>query len=169
MNSPLTKGMQMTDTKTNKSTTTPAKKPAGRMESALATARGAVNDAAHETRKAAATAAKAVEANPLAVVAGGIALGVAIGALLPRSKRETELLGPTGKKLNKAAADAAGAARDAAKAELVALPLSKQAVRDQAGKVLDTLAKAVSSAGDAALNTGATVENAPKKPAKKAK
>lgn len=127
------------------------KKPAGRMEAALTSARGAASDAAHETRKAAAAAGKAIEANPLAVVAGGIAIGVAIGALLPKTKRETELLGATGKKLNKAAAGAADAAKDAAKAELVALPLSKNAVREQAGKVLNQLAKAVSSAGEAAL------------------
>ena len=135
-------------------------KPTGRMESALTNARGAVSDAAHETRKAAAVAGKAMEANPLAVIAGGIAVGLAIGALLPKSKRETELLGPVGKRLTGAAAGAAGAARDAAKAELASLPLNKDAAKAQVGKVLDQVAKAVSSAGDAALN-GAKPATAP--------
>ena len=74
-------------------------KQSGRMESALATARGATNDALHETRKVAERAGKAIETNPLAVVAGGIAIGLAAGALLPKTKRETELLGAAGKRL----------------------------------------------------------------------
>ncbi|HEX7848133.1 MAG TPA: hypothetical protein VF485_00240 [Sphingomonas sp.] len=142
--------------------------PTGRVETALATARGATNDALHETRKAAARAGKAIETNPLAVIAGGIAIGLAAGALLPRTKRETELLGPVGQRLTGVAAGAAGAARDAAKAELGSLPLSKDAAKAQISKLIDQVAKAVSSAGDAALNRG-TADAPPPKPSKKAK
>ena len=120
------------------------KKSSGRMETALTTARSAANDALHETRAAA-------KANPLAVVAGGIAIGLAAGALLPRTKRETQLLGPVGKRINGAAVGAAEAARDAAKAELGAFPLSKQAARAQVSKLLDQVGKAMSAGGDAAL------------------
>jgi ElaB/YqjD/DUF883 family membrane-anchored ribosome-binding protein len=155
----------MTETVEHKSA---ENKPAGRMENALATARGATNDALHETRKAAARAGKAIETNPLAVVAGGIAIGLAAGALLPRTKRETELLGSMGKRLTGVAAGAAGAARDAAKAELGSLPLSKDAAKAQVSKLIDQVAKAVSSAGDAALNRSAA-ETPPTKPAKKSK
>ena len=143
-------------------------KQGGRMENALATARGATNDALHETRKAAERAGKAIEANPLAVIAGGIAIGLAAGALLPKTKRETELLGSVGKRLTGVAAGAAGAARDAAKAELGSLPLSKDAAKAQVSKLIDQVAKAVSSAGDAALNRTAA-EAPPLKPAKKSK
>jgi hypothetical protein len=140
----------------------------GRMENALATARGATNDALHETRKVAERAGKAIETNPLAVIAGGIAIGLAAGALLPKTKRETELLGAAGKRLTGVAAGAAEAARDAAKAELGSLPLSKDAARAQVSKLIDQVAKAVSSAGEAALN-GSPVAAAEIKPAKKAK
>jgi ElaB/YqjD/DUF883 family membrane-anchored ribosome-binding protein len=143
-------------------------KQSGRMETALATARGATNDALHETRKVAERAGKAIETNPLAVVAGGIAIGLAAGALLPKTKRETELLGAAGKRLTGVAAGAAEAAREAAKAELATLPLSKDAAKAQVSKLIDQVAKAVSSAGEAALN-GAPVEGAGIKPAKKAK
>jgi ElaB/YqjD/DUF883 family membrane-anchored ribosome-binding protein len=139
-----------TDTATADRTRT-APRRAGRMESALATARGAANDAITETRRAARRAGQAAEANPLAVVAGGIAIGIAAGALLPKTKRETELLGPVGRRLTDAASDAATAAKDAARAELSTLPLSKEAARAQVGKVLDQVAKAVSEAGEAAL------------------
>ena len=115
---------------------------------------------------------KAAEANPLAVVAGGIAIGLAVGALLPRSRRERELLGPVGKRLTGAAAGAAEAARDAAKAELSALPLSKQAARAQVDKLLDQVGKALSSAGDAALKArdeGSTQKPAARRAPRKAK
>jgi ElaB/YqjD/DUF883 family membrane-anchored ribosome-binding protein len=141
-------------------------KQSGRMESALATARGATNDVLHETGKIAERAGKAIEANPLAVVAGGIAIGLAAGALLPKTKRETELLGSVGKRLTGVAAGAAEAARDAAKAELGSLPLSKDAAKAQVSKLIDQVAKAVSSAGEAALN-GSPVTAAEIKPAKK--
>ncbi len=147
------------------------KRKAGRMETALASARGATSDALHETRKAARQAGKAIESNPLAIVAGGIAVGLVAGALLPKSKRESELLGPMGKRLTGAAAGAAEAARDAARAELATLPLNKDAAKAQVSKLIEQVAKAVSSAGDAALNAKPTVEAgpAPKKPAKKGK
>ena len=148
--------------------TTKTAKPAGRMETALTTARGATSDVLHETRKAATRAGKAMEANPLAVVAGGIAIGLAAGALLPRTRRETELLGPMGKRLNGVAAGAAEAARDAAKAELGSLPLSKSAAKAQVSKLIDQVAKAVSSAGDAALSASSEAP-APRKTARKAK
>ena len=143
-------------------------KQSGRMESALATARGATSDALDETRKVAERAGRAIEANPLAVVAGGIAIGLAAGALLPKTKRETELLGPVGKRLTGAAAGAAEAAREAAKAELGTLPLSKDAAKEQVSKLLDQVAKAVSSAGEAAL-AGKPVDAEAIKPAKKSK
>lgn len=143
-------------------------KRSGRMESALATARGATSDALHETRKVAERAGKAIETNPLAVIAGGIAIGLAAGALLPKTKRETELLGAAGKRLTGVAAGAAEAARDAAKAELGSLPLSKNAAKAQISKLIDQVAKAVSSAGEAALNSS-QVETAAIKPAKKSK
>ncbi|QDZ07253.1 hypothetical protein FPZ24_06995 [Sphingomonas panacisoli] len=130
---------------------TAVKKPSGRMEAAMTTARGAANDALHETRKAAQRVGKAAEANPLAVVAGGIAIGLAAGVLLPRTKRETALLGPVGKRINSAAAGAAEAAKDAAKAELGAFPLSKQAARAQVSKLLDQVGAAMSAGGEAAL------------------
>jgi hypothetical protein len=136
------------------------KKPAGRMETALSNARGSASDALDRTRKAA-------EGNPLAVIAGGIAIGLAAGALLPRTRRETELLGPVGKRLTGAAAGAAGAAKEAAKAELGALPLSKSAAKAQVSKLLDQVGKAMSAGGEAALAARETAPTPAKKPARR--
>jgi len=124
----------------------------GRMERALNSARDAANGALNDTQEVARRAGKAMEANPVAVVVGGVAAGLAAGALLPRTKRETELLGPVGRRLTDAAADAASAAKDAARIELATIPLSKDAAREQVGKVLDQVARAISEAGEAALS-----------------
>jgi hypothetical protein len=132
----------------------------GRRETALA-----------EVRKTAHRVGEAAEGNPLAIVAGGIALGIVAGALLPKSKRETELLGPVGRRVTDVATGAAEAAKGAATAELASLPLSKTAAREQVGRVLDQIAKALSSAGEAALNSSqqTTVVAEKIKPAKKTK
>jgi hypothetical protein len=120
-------------------------KPAPRkaVEKALDTTRQTARDAARRT-------AEGIEANPISVLVGGVALGVLAGALIPRTEQESRLLGPVGKRLTETATGAAQAARDAGKAELDSLGLNKDAARDQVGKVIDGVIKALSSAGAAA-------------------
>ena len=120
-------------------------KPAPRkaVEKALDTTRQTARDAARRT-------AQGIEANPISVLVGGVALGVLAGALIPRTEQESKLLGPVGKRLTDTASGAAQAARDAGKAELDSLGLNKDAARVQVGKVIDGVIKALSSAGAAA-------------------
>ena len=112
-------------------------------EKALSTTRDTARVAARRT-------AQGIEANPLAVLVGGVALGAIAGALVPRTEQESQLLGPVGKRINDTASGAAQAARDAGKAELDSLGLNKEAARDQVGKLLDGVIKAISTAGAAA-------------------
>ena len=114
-----------------------------RATKALETTRTGARDVADK-------AADGVASAPLVVVAGGIAAGAIAGLLIPRSEREAQLLGPIGQKLNEGAATAARAARDAGKAELAAVGLSRVGASEQMGKLVEGVAKAVSSAGNAA-------------------
>lgn len=92
-------------------------------------------------------ASEGIEKNPLALVAGGVALGVVVGALLPRLAKEKELLAPVGKRIAEGASAAASAARDAGKAEIDALLPQRDAAKDQLGKIIGT---AFTAAKDAA-------------------
>lgn len=94
-----------------------------------------------------------IAANPIAAVLGGAAIGVLAGVLAPRSEREAELLGPLGAKLNEGAVTAAKAARDAGKAELAAIGLSRVGANEQVGKLIEGIGKAFTSAGQAARET----------------
>lgn len=82
-----------------------------RTYSAYEAARGRATDV---TRQAVDKAA----VYPVAAVIGGIALGALIGYLLPRSRREEELLAPTGRRITEAAKDAAQRGLDAGKQQI---------------------------------------------------
>lgn len=91
-----------------------------------------------------------VETNPLGVLAAGIAVGLAAGALLPKTRLEGRYLGSLGAALNEGAVTAAKAAGEAGKAELAAIGISKIGANEQVGKLLEGFGAAVRSAGNAA-------------------
>ncbi|WP_353204472.1 hypothetical protein [Sphingomonas sp.] len=120
--------------------------------------------------------AEGIEANPVGVLAGGVALGVLLGAFLPRSEHEAKLLAPVGKRISDTTRGAFDAAKDTAKAELDVLGFTRTAARDQVGKMLGGVVRTLATAGTAAVAAAkaqpAAPEAAPatKKPAaKKAK
>lgn len=111
---------------------------------AIETTSGTARDLARKT-------AEGVEANPVGVLAGGIALGAVIGTLVPRSASEEKLLAPVGKRLQQTTRGAIDAAKDTAKAEFDVLGFSRNAARDQVGKMLGGVVKTLATAGAAAL------------------
>lgn len=125
------------------------------LDSATAAATGAIDGVIDTAQAAARRTVEGIESNPLAVLAGGIAVGMLAGALLPRTERETEMLGPVGKRLTQGATAAARAARDAGTAELMANGISRDAARAQVGKLIDGVMTAVKTAGDAATKAAA--------------
>jgi len=83
----------------------------GRAAGALDTARertlSAYESARNRTRETARDLSDQISVYPMAAVAGGLAVGALLAFLLPRTQRETQLLGATGRKLTAAARDAA--------------------------------------------------------------
>jgi hypothetical protein len=108
----------------------------------------------HDTQSTAQATAEAIETNPLGVLVGGLAVGALVGAIIPRSTRERQLLAPVGRRLALAGAAALAAAREAGQAELESLGLTKDAARDQAKNVFQGALKAAGTAGKAAAQAG---------------
>ncbi len=124
-----------------------------------ATAAHATSDAAQDAAKRASDAAHdaalraqdTIEANPLAVLAGGLALGAVVGALLPRTAQETKALAPLGKKLSAAATAAATTARDVGKEQLAAALPSKDGAKEQLRSVFSNVVQAATDSGKSAI------------------
>ena len=88
----------------------------------------------------------------MAALVGGLAVGAVLGALLPRTRQEEELLVSIGGAINDRAKDAAQAAREAGKAKLDEFGLSTDAAGKQVGKLIDSIAKVAETAGTAAVD-----------------
>jgi hypothetical protein len=119
---------------------------------ARARVQGAIGSARDRASAAGQQVGTRVDEAPLVALVGGVALGAAIGALLPRTEREARTLGAVGNKLGQAAADAARAAVDAGKHEL---GLS-QAAKSPVEAIIDKALGAVSAAGTAAGSAAAS-------------
>lgn len=102
-------------------------------------------------RTAGRKAAEGVEIFPVVALVGGLAVGAVLGALLPRTRQEEELLGTLGGAINDKAKEAALAARQAGEAKLDELGISTDAAGKQVGKLIESIAQVAESAGTAAV------------------
>jgi hypothetical protein len=84
-----------------------------------------------------------IDEAPLLALAGGLAAGAVLAALIPASRKERELLGPVAGRIKDRAGDAVNAARDAGQARLDELGLTRD-------KGTETLRTILEGAGDAA-------------------
>lgn len=110
----------------------------GRAAEALNSARertvSAYEAARGRTRETARQVTDQMAVYPLGAVLGGLAVGAALAFLVPRTRRETELLGQTGRKLTAAAREAAQKGMDAGRERIDTL----------AGKAVSKVSSAVS-------------------------
>ena len=79
-----------------------------------------------------------------------LGIGAIIGALLPRTERETKVLGNAGKNLNKKVRKIADAAKVAGMGQVDTLGLNGEAMRAQFRELVSKAALAVKAAGQAA-------------------
>jgi hypothetical protein len=82
-----------------------------RTYSALETARGRASEVSRQ-------AADQIAVYPVAAVVGGIAIGALLAYLLPRTRREEDLLAPAGRRITEAAREAAQRGVDAGKQQV---------------------------------------------------
>ncbi len=122
-------------------------------KSAKASAKKAASAAKATATKATAKTSQTVESNPLAVVAGGLAIGAIIAALIPRTRREDDLVGKVGKSVRATASKAAKTATATAKDQLNELGLNADAAKGQLRDIVSKISEAASNAGSAAADS----------------
>lgn len=103
------------------------------------------------------TANEKISDAPLVALAGGLAAGALIAALLPKTRKEEELLRPVGNRIRESARLAAQAARDAGTSRLDELGLTREAGEE-------TLKKLFDGASDAAKTSAKAAAQAVRKP-----
>lgn len=128
-----------------------AKKKAGEVYSSSkdAAARGAENSK-QMARNAQQKSSEAIDTNPLVSVAGGLALGAIIGALLPTTQRERKLMGETGKKINNRASAAINAAKEAGRERMSEVGLNAEQAKVQVKNIVDKASETAKAASQAA-------------------
>jgi hypothetical protein len=87
-----------------------------------------------------------IASNPLALLAGGVALGAVIGALIPRLARERELLDPVGRQLADRAAATVQAVKDTGRAEIDSILPPKDAAKERVGRLIENVLEAAKGA-----------------------
>ena len=121
-----------------------------RAADAYETARQRTSDAYSAARETASTAgrrtAEEIDANPIAALIGGLAIGAVAAALLPKTRREEDLFGSVGQRINDTARDAARAARDAGRDKLDELGLNAETARQRASELVGSTASAAAEA-----------------------
>ena len=89
---------------------------------------------------------------PLIALAGGLAAGALIAALLPRTESETRLVRPTARRVKDTARAAARAARDTGTQRLDELGLNREKGEETIRSLLQGVTDAAKASGQAALD-----------------
>lgn len=94
-----------------------------------------------------------VENHPLATAAGALIVGMALGALIPRSEGERKALRETGGKLRERTKNVVSAAQEVGKAGLEDAGISVEEARLQVRDLVRRAGEAVQGSGEAARET----------------
>ena len=94
---------------------------------------------------------------PLIALAGGLAAGALIAALLPRTATEKRLVGPTARRVKDSARNAVNAARETGSQRLDELGISRdkgeETIRSLLGSITDAAKASANAAVDSVRNT----------------
>lgn len=117
-----------------------------RVANAYETARDRTSAAYGTARDSAASAgrraADSIDANPMAAIVGGLAIGAIAAAFIPRTRKEEELLGPLGGRIADTARGAVGAAKEAGRDKLDEIGLNTDNARQRMSDLIGGAASA---------------------------
>jgi hypothetical protein len=99
-----------------------------------------------------------IEDAPLIALAGGLALGAILAAILPRTESETRLLRPVGDKLTGSAKAAAEAAKEAGTSRLAELGLTREKGAETLRSIFEGASDAAKVSAQAAVSAARTSE-----------
>lgn len=123
-------------------------------QDAMATAKDRAGELLGSARETATQArrktADGIDASPVAALLGGLALGALAAAVLPRTRKEDEVLGNLGGKINDTARNAATAAKEAGRDKLDELGITKETAIDKAKELAQSAAGVVRETASAA-------------------
>jgi hypothetical protein len=117
----------------------------------LGTARDSVSDARQRT-------AQRLDETPLIALAGGLAAGALIAALLPKTETEGKALRPIGKRVTDSAKAAATAAKDAGTQRLAELGLTPERGSETLRSIFEGATDAAKTSAQAALSSARGAE-----------
>ncbi|HEX8443783.1 MAG TPA: hypothetical protein VF631_09060 [Allosphingosinicella sp.] len=103
----------------------------------------AYGTAREKAARASQATAQGVESYPVVAIAGGLAVGALLAAVLPRTQREQEVIGPYGQKLTDAAREAAHSAAEAGREQANQIPAKAMQ------KIGEAVVEAVTTSGNA--------------------
>ena len=141
----------MTENENNSSRTEPTS--AGLVDQTRQRAIGTFGSARERVAGARRKTADGIDEAPFIAIAGGIAAGALIAALLPKTETETKALRPVGKRLTDTAKAAASAAKDTGTQRLAELGLTPERGKDTLRSILDGVSDAARSSAQAALSS----------------
>jgi hypothetical protein len=90
---------------------------------------------------------------PFIAIAGGLAAGALIAALLPRTESETRLVRPTAKRVRETAREAVRAAKETGTAKLDELGLTREKGEETIRSLFEGVTEAARASGQAAAKT----------------
>ena len=117
------------------------------------TDRSARTRAIDSYRGASQRAADTLSEAPFLAIAGGIAAGALIAAILPRTESETRAIRPTAKRVRDAARDAASAARETGTQRLQELGLTREKAEETIRSLFQGVTDAAKASGQAAYDS----------------
>ena len=103
-------------------------------------------------------APEGIDEAPLLALAGGLAAGALLAALLPRTESETRALRPVRDKLTGSAKAAASAAKEAGTSRLAELGLTPEKGRETLRSIFEGAGEAAKTSAQAALDAARTRE-----------